>query len=247
MCWQHRHCALRDIRTQLAYLRFNTGRFFRPFAQRATRRRTRPSGSTRFGPHRNANRHRPPQWCPQRPHWFPLAMAALGGPSTPTQMAQCSGCGTRTTPTTCWFKAGPAVIAADRIHSRIAPPLCFGSPLSPATPGPRAARFGRDGARGCRLVELQLIACRKKGWGWPSFSLSLSLGKPPRAARQPQRGWSRGVGAATGGPPPRAAAVHSLALWTARLSTGGRGTNVTPCRPVGCKPPPSPSGKPCVR
>ena len=72
------------------------------------------------------------------------------------------------------------MIAADRMHSRIAPPLRFGSPLSPATPGPRAARFGRDGARGCRFVELPLTACRKKGWG----RLSHSTGASRLAARQ---------------------------------------------------------------
>lgn len=120
------------------------------------------------------------------------------------------------------------------MQSRIAPPLRLGSPLSPATPGPRAARFGRDGARGCRFVELPLIACRRKGWGW----LSLSAWASRLAARQPRRGWPRGAGAATGEPSPMAAAVHSLALWAARLSTGGRGKNGTPCRPMGCKSPP---------
>ena len=180
MLWQHRHCALPDIKTRLVYLRFNMGRFPRLFARGATRRRTRPSGRGQFGARRDANRHRLPQWRPQLLLWFRLAMAVPDGPSTPTQMAQCSGCGTRTTPTTCWFKAGPAVIAADRMLSRIAPPLRFGSPLSPATPGPRAARFGRDGARGCRFVELPLIACTKKGWGW----LSLSAGASRLAARQ---------------------------------------------------------------
>ncbi|NKA59962.1 hypothetical protein GO281_03753 [Ralstonia solanacearum] len=182
MLWRHPHCALRDIRTRLAYPQSNTGRALRPSAQVVTRRRTRPSGWAQVGARRDASRHRHrlSQWCLQRPLWFRLAMAALDGPSTPTQMAQCSGCGTRTTATTCWFKAGPAVIAADRMHSRIAPPLRFGSPRSPATPGPRAARFGRDGARGCRFVELPLIACRKKGWGW----LSLSAGASRLAARQ---------------------------------------------------------------
>ena len=180
MLWQHRHCALRDIRTRLAYLQFNTGQFLRPFAQLATGKGPHPSGWARFGARRDANRHRLPQWCPQRPLWFRLAMAAPDGPSTATQTAQYSGYGIRTTPTTSWFKAGPAVIAADRMHSRIAPPLRFGSPLSPATPGPRAARFGRDGARGCRFVELPLIACGKKGWGW----LSLSAWASRLAARQ---------------------------------------------------------------
>ncbi len=156
-------------------------------------------------------------------------MAAQDGPSTATQTAQCSGCGTPTTPTMCWCKAVPAAIVANYMQSRIAPPLCSGPPLSPATPGPRAARSGRDGARGCRLVELPLIACRKKGWEWPSPSAWASR----LAARQPRRGWPRGAGAATAGPPPMAAAVHGLALWAARLSTGGRGKHGTPCQPMG--------------
>ncbi|SFO86811.1 hypothetical protein SAMN03159417_00403 [Ralstonia sp. NFACC01] len=233
MLWQHRHCALRDIRTRLAYLQFNTGQFLRPFAQLATGKRPHPSGWARFGARRDANRHRHrlPQWCPQRPLWFRLAMAAPDGPSTATQTAQYSGYGIRTTPTTSWFKAGPAVIAADRMHSRIAPPLRFGSPLSPATPGPRAARFGRDGARGCQFIELPLIACRKK----LGVAFSLSSGKPPRGASAP-KGWPRGAGVATGGPPPMVAAVHSRALWAARLSTGGRGKDGTPWQPLGCKP-----------
>lgn len=68
--------------------------------------------------------------------------------------------------------------------SNIEPNRPCGPPRFSTAPGrrtaPRAARFGRDGARGCRFVELPLIACRKKGWGW----LSLSAGASRLAARQ---------------------------------------------------------------
>lgn len=72
------------------------------------------------------------------------------------------------------------MIAANYMQSRIALPLRSGPPLSPATPGPRAARSGRDGARGCQFVEPPLIACRGKGWG----RSSLSTGASRPAARQ---------------------------------------------------------------
>lgn len=143
------------------------------------------------------------------------------------------GCRTLTTLTMCWCKAVPAAIAANYMQSRIAPPLRSGPPLSPATPGPRAARSGRDGARGCRLVERPLIACRKKGWEWPSpYAWASRL-----AARQPRKGvaarsrcGNRGT-AANGGGCPRPCAVGSAVVhgWT-REARHAMPTD-------GCKPP----------
>lgn len=97
-----------------------------------------------------------------------------------------------------------------------------GPPLSPRLR--RGSPCGSIRARGARKVR-DWITNRYGFQGGAAVRLSLSLGQAPNGARQAEGKASRGAGGRLRNAGQRAGAVHTLAVWAAQPSTGGRGND----------------------